>query len=273
LKKGNPLMFDPFDRKINYLRISVTDRCNLRCAYCMPPEGIRLIPHAEILRYDEILEVVRVAVTFGIDKIRITGGEPLVRIGVVSLIRMIAGVEGIRDLCLTTNGTLLQKNARELKEAGLNRVNVSLDSIDPLRFREITGGGDVFEVIKGIDAALAAGLKPVKLNCVIRNSTDEPDAVSVGAFGASRGLEVRYIHEMDLDKGYFRPVIGGDGGNCATCNRLRLTSNGLVKPCLFSNSGYSVRKLGAAEAIRQALSNKPECGGVNTTGEFYNLGG
>lgn len=266
-------MFDTYDRKINYLRISVTDRCNLRCSYCMPPEGIRLIPHADILRYDEILEVVKAAVAFGIDKIRITGGEPLVRIGVTSLVRMIAGVDGIRDLCLTTNGVLLSRYAGELKEAGLSRVNVSLDSLDPVRFREMTGGGDVSEVIRGIDAALYAGLTPVKLNCVIRNSPREPDAVGVGEFGASKGLEVRYIHEMDLEKGYFRPVIGGDGGNCATCNRLRLTSNGLVKPCLFSNSGYSVRELGASEAIRLALSNKPECGGVNTTGEFYNLGG
>jgi cyclic pyranopterin phosphate synthase len=239
----------------------------------MPPEGIRLIPHSDILRYDEILEVVKVAVTFGIDKIRITGGEPLVRLGAASLIRMIAGVKEIRDLSLTTNGTLLEKHARDLKEAGLHRVNVSLDSMDPISFKEKTRGGDVYEVLKGIDAALAAGLKPVKLNCVIRHSTDEPDAVSVGEYAASKGLEVRYIHEMDLEKGYFRPVIGGDGGNCASCNRLRLTSNGLIKPCLFSNSGYSVRDLGPSEAIRQAITNKPECGGVNTTGEFYNLGG
>jgi len=186
---------------------------------------------------------------------------------------MIAGVKEIRDLSLTTNGTLLEKHARDLKEAGLHRVNVSLDCMDPISFKEKTRGGDVCEVLKGIDAALAAGLKPVKLNCVIRHSTDEPDAVSVGEYAASKGLEVRYIHEMDLEKGYFRPVIGGDGGNCASCNRLRLTSNGLIKPCLFSNSGYSVRDLGPSEAIRQAITNKPECGGVNTTGEFYNLGG
>lgn len=266
-------MFDRFDRNINYLRISVTDRCNLRCTYCMPVEGVPPMHHEDILRYDEIIEVVKIAVDFGINKVRITGGEPLVRKGVVSLVEMIAAIPEIRDLSMTTNGVLLERYANELKDAGLQRVNISLDAINPVRYHDITRLGDISQVIRGIDAAVEAGLTPVKINCVIRNSPDEPDARMVGEFGKDRGLEVRYIPEMDLDTGYFRGVIGGDGGNCSTCNRLRLTSNGLIKPCLFSNSSYSVRELGSRYAIEHALQNKPECGTVNTTGEFYNLGG
>ncbi len=266
-------MFDRFDRNINYLRISVTDRCNLRCTYCMPAEGVQLMNHEDILRYVEIVEFVKVAAGFGINKVRITGGEPLVRKGLPELIRMIAEIPAIQDLSMTTNGVLLERYALELKNSGLHRVNVSLDTTDPIRYREITRLGDIRTVIAGIDAAVAVGLSPVKINCVIKDSTDEPDAKLVGEFGRSRGLEVRYIHEMDLDSGYFRGVIGGDGGNCATCNRLRLTSNGLVKPCLFSNSGFSIREMGPHKALERALQNKPECGSINTTGEFYNLGG
>ncbi len=239
----------------------------------MPAGGIDLISHDDILRYDEIVEVVIAAVTFGVDKIRITGGEPLVRKGIPDLVKMIAGIAGIRDLSLTTNGILLEKFARELKSAGLHRVNISLDTVDPVRYAEITRGGDLNQVLRGIDAALESGLSPVKLNCVIHSSPDEPDAQSVEEFGRSKGLEVRFIHEMDLDGGIFKPVIGGDGGNCSSCNRLRLTSNGLIKPCLFSNSGFSIRELGPRKAIEMAMANKPECGSVNTTGEFYNLGG
>lgn len=273
MKKGNLLMYDRFDRRINYLRISVTDRCNLRCTYCMPAEGVPLLHHADILTFDEIIEVVKVAVEYGINKVRITGGEPLVRKGIVSLVEMIAAIPEIMDLSMTTNGIFLQKYATELKSAGLHRINVSLDTMDPVKYNEITRLGDISQVISGIAAAQSAGLNPVKLNCVIHQSPDEPDARAVREYGRVNGLEVRYIHEMDLDKGYFRGVVGGDGGNCAVCNRLRLTSNGFIKPCLFSNSGYSVREMGAARAFEMALDNKPECGSFNTTGEFYNLGG
>jgi len=266
-------MFDRFDRNINYLRISVTDRCNLRCTYCMPAEGVVPMLHEDILRYDEIVEVVRAAVDLGISKVRITGGEPLVRKGVTDLVGMIAKIPEILDLSMTTNGILLEKYAVQLKNSGLQRVNVSLDTIDPERYHVITRLGDINQAIAGVDAAMAAGLAPVKINCVIRNSPDEPDARMVGEFGRKKGLEVRYIHEMDLDRGYYRGVIGGDGGNCSSCNRLRLTSNGLIKPCLFSNSGYSVRELGPRQAIEHALKNKPECGTTNSSGKFYNIGG
>jgi len=239
----------------------------------MPAGGIRLISHNDILSYDEIVEVVSTAVDFGVNKVRITGGEPLVRKGITTLIRELAGISAIEDLAMTTNGILLEGFAKELKDNGLHRVNVSLDTLDPIKFRDLTRGGDVNSVVAGIDEAIRAGLQPVKLNCVIKSSANEPDAMAVKAFAVSRGIRVRFIHEMDLDSGYFKPVIGGEGGNCATCNRLRLTANGLIKPCLFSNSGYSVRELGARKAIELALQNKPECGTINTTGEFYNLGG
>lgn len=266
-------MFDRFNRNINYLRISVTDRCNLRCTYCMPAEGVPSMHHEDILRYDEIIEVIKVAVDFGTKKVRITGGEPLVRKGVVNLIGMIASIPQIQDLSMTTNGILLEEYAMQLKNAGLQRVNISLDTLNSVRYQELTRVGDISRVINGIEAAVNAGLSPVKINCVIRNSPDEPDAQMVGEFCKRNSLEVRYICQMDLHKGYFRGVIGGDGGNCSMCNRLRLTSNGLVKPCLFSNSGYSVRELGAAKALEMALSNKPECGTTNSSGEFYNIGG
>ena len=146
-------MFDRFNRKINYLRVSVTDRCNLRCVYCMPAEGIKLISHDQILSFEEIADVVRVAVTMGITKVRITGGEPLVRKGIIQLVGMIGRIKEISDLSMTTNGTLLKNFADDLAGAGLHRINISLDSVDPVKFREITRGGNVNDVFEGIRAA------------------------------------------------------------------------------------------------------------------------
>lgn len=266
-------MYDRFNRKINYLRVSVTDRCNLRCRYCMPPEGIRLLSHDEILNYDEIADFVKVAVEMGIDKVRLTGGEPLVRKGVVGLVKMISSIQGIKDLSMTTNGSLLGEYARPLSEAGLKRVNVSLDTMDPEKYSWITRGGVLDKTLLGIDAAIEAGLTPVKLNCVINKSKEEDDALMVKQYAVRKGLEVRYIKKMDLERGEFGVVEGGNGGNCASCNRLRLTSNGKVKPCLFNDLEYDVRKLGAKKSIRLAVENKPACGTVNHNGQFYNIGG
>jgi len=266
-------MYDPFNRNVSYLRISVTDRCNLRCQYCMPEEGVEMLPHADILTFDEIVEVVRYAVAMGIFKVRLTGGEPLVRRGIVNLVRKIAGVEGITDLSMTTNGTLLSDFAKELKDAGLQRVNISLDTLDPDRFREITRGGDIQKVFEGINAARAAGLSPIKLNTVVKGHSRTADADALRKFAADNGLEVRFIKQMSLEDGSFSVVEGGEGGDCTFCNRIRLTANGFVKPCLFNNLGYSVRDLGAREALYSAIRNKPECGTTNTSGEFYNIGG
>ncbi len=265
-------MYDSFDRHIHYLRISVTDRCNLRCTYCMPPEGIRLIDHAQVLSYEEIFNIAEAAVSMGFTKIRLTGGEPLVRKGVAGLVSMLAGLT-ISDLSMTTNGTLLRLYAASLKGAGLMRINVSLDTVNPLRYREITRGGSLQDVFDGIDAALDAGISPVKINCVVNGSSKEKDAEEVGQYAAVRGLEVRYIHQMNLRNGHFAVVEGGDGGDCEHCNRLRLTANGLIKPCLFNDLAFDTRTLGAREAIRQAVAYKPACGTINCSGHFYNIGG
>lgn len=266
-------MYDRFDREINYLRISVTDRCNLRCRYCMPEEGIRLLRHEDILTFDEITGFTKAAVRNGITKVRITGGEPLVRKGIVSLVSMIAAIEGIKDLSMTTNGVLLKEFAADLKKAGLHRVNISLDTADPERFLHITRGGNIDDVMDGIKSAKDTGLLPVKINCVILDSPEEEDARSVTQYCRENNLEIRYIRQMDLVRGHFSTVVGGTGGNCALCNRLRLTSDGKLKPCLFNDISFDIREMGYEEAIKKAVDLKPECGSNNTSGEFYNIGG
>ncbi|UCF04023.1 MAG: radical SAM protein [bacterium] len=266
-------MFDRFNRKIDYLRISVTDRCNLRCAYCMPEGGVTLIPRSEILSLEEIYEVAETAVEMGLDRIRLTGGEPLIRRNIIHLVSMIAGIKGVRDFAMTTNGVLLQEYAKPLADVGLHRINVSLDTFDPERYRLITGGGDIRNVLAGIEAALKAGLDPIKLNCVIQKSYDEPDARDVARFAERNGLIVRFIRQMELAQGTFWIVQGGTGGNCARCNRLRLTSNGMIKPCLFSDLMFSIKELGIPEAIERAVEAKPERGMKSVNHEFYNVGG
>lgn len=267
------MLSDSHGRRITYLRISVTDRCNLRCFYCMPPEGVSLVGHEEILSFNEIEDFTRVAVSKGVNKVRITGGEPLVRKGIIELIKRLAAIEGINDLSMTTNGQLLALFAKELATAGLKRVNISLDTTDHQKYKEITRGGDIENVYKGIEAAKEAGLLPIKLNCVVREDREEFDAKMVSEFGLKNGLQVRYIKMMDLHTGSFGVVDGGDGGDCARCNRVRITANGIVKPCLFSDLGYSLREFGAERALEMAISNKPERGEHNNTGEFYNIGG
>ena len=209
----------------------------------------------------------------GIDKVRITGGEPLVRKGIVSLVQQLAHLGGIRDLSMTTNAQALAQYAGELAAAGLQRINVSLDTCNPDRYREITRGGDIRQVIRGIVAARKAGLNPIKLNCVVENSSDEEDAMSVKFFAVQMGLEVRFIHRMSLHEGHFSVVEGGSGGDCERCNRLRLTANGKVKPCLFSDLEFDVRELGADKALKMALQHKPACGQVNHNNLFHNIGG
>ncbi|KPL14742.1 radical SAM protein [candidate division WOR_3 bacterium SM1_77] len=266
-------MLDRFNRRIYYLRISVTDRCNLRCVYCMPTEGVSLIPRHEILSFEEICEVATTAVEMGMDRIRLTGGEPLVRRNIVDLVSMIAEIEGVRDLAMTTNGVLLEEFAKPLVEAGLRRVNISLDTMDADRYAYLTGGGDIRRVLAGIEAAKKAGLTPIKLNCVVRESSDEPDAQQVAQFADQNGLIVRFIRQMNIAEGTFWVVQGGTGGNCAQCNRLRLTSNGMIKPCLFNDIMFSVRELGIRDAIERAVEAKPERGIKSVNHTFYNVGG
>lgn len=265
-------MFDSYKRRIDYLRISVTDKCNLRCTYCMPEQGVPLIRHADVMRFEEIVEFTQTAVEMGVRKVRLTGGEPLVRRGVVELVRMLARIDGIADFGMTTNGILLKEFARPLAEAGLHRVNVSLDAVNPARYAAITRGGDVNAVLEGIDAAREANLVPVKINCVIKTSIEEPDARAVAGYAAAENLELRFIRRMNLAMGEFSTVIGGTGGDCVNCNRIRLSCNGMVRPCLFNDVKFNVRRLGAPEAIRLAVLHKPRCGATSAAA-FHSIGG
>jgi len=266
-------MYDSFNRHINYLRVSITDRCNLRCRYCMPDGGINLLKHEDILSFEEIVAFVKTAAVKGIDKVRITGGEPLVRKGVTGLIGMLSQIKEIKDLTLTTNGILLEEFAQPLANSGLHRVNVSLDTIDPDRFFDITKGGNIKKVINGIAAAQKARLTPIKINCVINKSSEETDAIEVKAFCKSHGLEVRFIQRMDLETGKFAVIEGGTGGNCSVCNKLRLSSDGMLRPCLFNDIAYNVRKLGADKAIEMAIAAKPKNGTVSFQNKFNEIGG
>ena len=266
-------MIDRFGRLIDYLRISVTDRCNLRCRYCMPSDGVPLLPPEDILRFEEIVEVARVAADLGVSKVRLTGGEPLVRRGIETLVGMLAAIEGLTDLAMTTNAQLLSQHAAAMAAAGLRRVNVSLDAIDPLRYAAITRGGDVRQALAGIDAARQAGLNPVKLNCVVEPEGQGRDARDVAAYARSEGMEVRFIQQMNLAAGCFSVVQGGSGGDCARCNRLRLTSDGQIRPCLFSDLSFGVRRLGAAEAIGRAVAEKPSSGSTCSNRPIHSIGG
>lgn len=202
-------LVDSFGRTHNNLRISVTDRCNLRCTYCMPEEVV-FMDRGELLTFEEITRFVRVAAPLGIDKIRLTGGEPLMRRGLEQLVRMLAAVPGIKDVGLTTNGLLLAAHAKPLYEAGLRRINVSLDTLDEGRFRELTRRGGLDQVLRGIDAALEAGFRPVKVNAVILRGVNEMDVVPLARWARQCGIELRYIEYMPIgaeawerDKVYF----------------------------------------------------------------------
>jgi len=306
-------LIDPYQRHITYLRISITDRCNLRCTYCMPPEGVSQLIHDDILRYEEIVRIARIAVSEGITRIRITGGEPLVRKGVVNLVSWLSQLQGIEDLSMTTNGILLSEFARPLKEAGLKRVNISMDSLQPELFGEITRGGDLSKVWKGIVAASEAGLKPVKINVVVIKGFNEDEILEFAKLTLNFDFQIRFIEFMPVGtqngwhqekyfscteirnaiEKYYRltPLIvrgntsgpavlcqleGAQGSIgfinaisnhfCATCNRLRLTADGKLRPCLFSDAeidikmalrnGESDQKL--KEILHSAIFNKPE---------------
>ena len=302
---------DSYQRPLNYLRISVTDRCNLRCVYCMPPEGIPLLPHEEILNYEEIFIVAQAAADLGIVKVRLTGGEPLVRSGLTSLVAMLAQIQGIDDISLTTNAELLEGSAVELKGAGLRRINVSLDSLRSDRFRDITRVGRLDNVLRSIEAAKSAGLGPVKTNTVVIRGINDDEVVDFARLTVEEDWHVRFIEYMPFangdDKvddrlvpiseikrdietlGTLEPTYDSGGGPakyfrlrgykgtigfispvsehfCQACNRLRLTADGKLRPCLFSDDEIDLREPlrdGAGvddikHLIREAASCKPE---------------
>lgn len=297
-------MKDQYQREISYLRVSVTDLCNLRCRYCMP-DGVCQKTHADILSFEEITEIVTAAAQLGIRKVRITGGEPLVRRGVTDLCRMVAAVPGIEEVALTTNGLLLEKYARELKEAGVDRVNISLDTMDPEKYRYITGGGNLEGALRGIQAAFQAGLTPVKVNTVLIGGFNDDEIEAFVNLTRQRPIELRFIELMPMGGEFGKeaylpgdevlrrvpelaPVETEKGGVarlyrlpdgkgkvglisavsrhfCATCNRLRLTSEGNLKPCLHSNQEIRVRGKHGEElldTLRTAILEKPRMHGT-----------
>ena len=192
-------LIDSYNRTIDYLRVSVTDRCNFRCVYCMPEEGAPISPKAEILTFEEIERLVRIAIGLGMTKIRLTGGEPLVRKDIAVLVAKIGSIPGLRDLSLTTNGFLLDRYAAGFARSGLHRVNISLDTLRPERFVRIARRGNLDDVLAGIDAALAAGLSPIKLNCVVMRGWNDDEVVDFARLSRERPFDVRFIELMPIN--------------------------------------------------------------------------
>jgi cyclic pyranopterin phosphate synthase len=323
---------DSFQRPINYLRISVTDRCNLRCIYCMPPEGVELMSHRDILSYEEIYTIAQAAAELGMDKIRITGGEPLVRLGLPELIKMLAGIKTINDIALTTNGVLLADYAAELKAAGLKRVNISLDTLNPAKFRRITRGqSELEQVLEGIEAAKRVGLEPVKLNMVVMAGINDDELIDFAAKTIDQEWHVRFIELMPVNGdvnnaprfvaagemkkrleplGELEPCLPSAGNGpakyfrlpnakgtigfitpvsehfCFNCNRMRLTADGKLRPCLLSDYEIDLKQPlrtgisseGLKELFKKAVAEKPlqhklAEGQVPTRRPFSHVGG
>ncbi len=321
-------LVDPFQRSIIYLRISLTDRCNLRCVYCMPEAGIKFVPREQILTLEEIARIVRIAAGMGLRRVRLTGGEPLVRSGITQLVRWIAETPGIEDISLTTNGMVLAAYAEELARAGLKRVNVSLDTLRPDRFREITRHGDVAAVHEGIAAARAAGLSPIKINVVVMREVNDDEAADIARTTLEEDWEVRFIElmpfmdeqetcikdtslvlgpdgpppggfvptqevrrQIEAALGPLEPAATKSGGGpaqyfrlagakglvgfispltehqfCANCNRMRLTAEGQIRPCLLTDHEVDLKETlrsgGSDDDLRArillALETKPD---------------
>ena len=321
-------MVDPFQRSITYLRISLTDRCNLRCVYCMPEAGIKFVPRSEILTLEEIARIVRIAAGMGLRRVRLTGGEPLVRSGITILVRWIAETPGIEDISLTTNGMVLAAHAEELARAGLKRVNVSLDTLHPDRFRRITRHGDLAAVYEGIAAARAAGLAPIKINVVVMREVNDDEVADIARTTVEEDWEVRFIElmpfmdeqetcikdtslalgpdgpppggfvptqevrrQIEASLGPLEPAATRTGGGpaqyfrlpgakgligfispltehqfCAGCNRMRLTAEGQIRPCLLTDHEVDLKETlrsgGSDDDLRArillALETKPD---------------
>jgi len=235
-------------RVINYLRVSVTDLCNYRCTYCMPPEGVQQLPHSEILTFEEICSVVSAAVPLGINRVRLTGGEPLVRRGTPDLVGMLTSLPGIEEVYLTTNGSLLEEFSPALRRNGLSRINVSLDSLKPDRYKEITRGGDLERVWRGIEAARSAGFEPIKLNVVVIKGVNDDEIEDFAAFTRENSFEVRFIEYMP-----FGPTEQLRNYECVTAAEMkkRIGAIGKLMPLSRSNqSGPAERyKLEGARGV------------------------
>lgn len=294
-------MIDKFGRNITYLRISVTELCNLRCRYCMPEDGVCKKDHSSMLTEEEILTAVEAAAALGITKLRVTGGEPLVKKNILSICRNVAAVEGIREVCITTNGTLLPQLAKPLKEAGVKRVNLSLDTLNPEKYTHITRIGTLDQALAGLDAALNAGFEKIKINAVLIGGFNDDEIGDLAELTRRYPVDMRFIEMMpmydsgDFDASAFIPYtrvlerlpeltpaaqdggvaklyrLPGAMGNiglispvsahfCAECNRIRITADGKVKPCLHSGDEYSLKGrdfAGMKQVLETAIWNKP----------------
>ncbi len=265
-------MQDGFSRIIDYLRVSVTDKCDLRCRYCMPEEGVALRRHEDFLSFEMLTEIIRVGVGLGITKVRLTGGEPLVRRGIVDLVRMLKTTARVDHLAMTTNGTRLAGLAGELRGAGLDSLNISLDTLDPQRYRRITRVGDIDRVLCGIEAARNAGF-PIKLNMVMLEDTPAEEVEEMRRFCRERGLRMQMINHYSLGETktdsyhYDRPPL------CARCNRLRLMADGCLKPCLHSDIEIKVDPQDIHGSFLRAVGSKPERGLVCLNRQMFQIGG
>lgn len=252
-------MFDSFGRHVHYLRVSVTDRCNLRCVYCMPAEGVPFVPHERILSLERIAQVVKAAGSLGFDKVRLTGGEPLVRKGLPELVSMIAAIPQIQTIGMTTNGTLLAPLAADLARRGLSSVNISLDTLDPDLYAAITRGGVLDDAIAGIRAARAAGL-PVKLNVVVGPDGDPRGPAAIQEFAAAEGCSIQTIRQYRLDENKYDDERFDRPSPCAICNRIRLLATGELKPCLHGDTTIAIDWNDIASSMRACVEAKPACG-------------
>ena len=294
-------MLDSFGREITYLRLSVTELCDLRCRYCMPEDGVCKKRHEEMLTQEEMLSAIRAAASLGIQKLRLTGGEPLVKPNIVSLCEGAAQTPGIREICLTTNGLLLPRLAKDLRAAGVNRLNISLDTLDPEKYHYITRRGSLEDALKGIEAALAAGFEKIKLNTVLIGGFNDGEIRGLAELTKQYPVDLRFIELMPMyDSGDFGPEafipytvvtdrlpelspIPADGGVaklyrlpdalgniglispvsahfCTECNRIRITADGKIKPCLHSSDEISIKGMdydGMLETLRSAILSKP----------------
>jgi cyclic pyranopterin phosphate synthase len=271
------MMIDTCGRAITYLRISVTDRCNFRCTYCMPPEGIVSKPHFEILSLEQMAQVAIAAGRLGVNKIKLTGGEPLVRKNLEYLIGHISWSGFYSDIGLTTNGALLTKEkAVTLRYAGLQRVNISLDTLNKDKFSTITRGGNIDDVLNGINAALEAGFSSVKINMIIFDDTNPGEIAGMKDFCRSRGLILQTIRQFTLFKRVGALEYAGDEDRppkCTSCNRLRLTADGFLKSCLFSDEEVRVDFTDIEGSILNAVHDKPFSGQSCTTRTMSQIGG
>ena len=293
-------MIDGEGRRIEYLRLSVTDRCNCRCTYCMPEDGVPMLRHDQILSFEEMERIVGACARLGVRKVRLTGGEPLARRGVVELVRMVASTPGVEEVAMTTNATLLAPVAADLRAAGLSRLNVSLDSLDPERYRQVSRRGRLEDALAGLAAACEAGFTRTKVNCVLMGGVNDSEVPRIAALAKDDPIDVRFIELMPMGpcagwpRARFLPAeavlerlpgmepVGRDGvaelwrmpgwaGRvglirpmshkfCDGCSRIRVTSDGKLKPCLHSSAELDLRGLEGDElldAIRRGIAAKP----------------